>query len=117
MKTLKRALTSLVLTASLLATQANAAQWCGTKVSNYWINSGGDVLALSAIRGDYWQACNIKQDWKGITPTVCASWMTLIRSAIARNADMIWFYVEDTPCTAIPVYGSAPAPYYIMLQN
>jgi hypothetical protein len=41
----------------------------------------------------------------------------LVRSAVARKSDMIFFYNEATPCTEIPSYSNAPTPGYIMLRD
>jgi hypothetical protein len=107
----------IVILGTLLAGQAQAQQWCQTKVSNLFLNNGGDVLAMASARGDYLQVCNINQSWKGVAPPTCASWLSLLRSGVARAATMTFYYAEPTACTAIPPYGTAPAPGYVMLMN
>lgn len=117
MKTPKTLLRLLVIPLSLLAVQVQAAQWCTTNVSNLYIQSDGGVVVAASARGDYLQVCNINQDWKGVTPPTCASWLGLIRSGVSRGASMIFYYAEDTACSAIPTYSAAPAPGYVMLNN
>lgn len=117
MKTLKKSLLIIIATSAMITSQTHAAQWCSSKVSNVFLNTDGQVLAFFSARGDYLSACNVNVVWKGVTPVTCAKWLTLIHSAVARNADMIWYYNEDTACNAIASYGNAPAPGYIMLTN
>jgi hypothetical protein len=107
----------LLILALLFAHQAQAAQWCTTTVSNLITYSDGAVKVLVSARGDYLQLCNINADWKGIAPTTCASWLTLVRSAVARKSSMILFFAEDTPCNLIATYGSGPAPGYVMMSD
>jgi hypothetical protein len=95
----------------------NAQQWCGTKATNLFIDSGGLAHVRLAIRNDYVAFCNINSPWKNISPASCASWISLVRSGVARNADMIFYYGESTPCAQISTYSSAPAPGYIMMTN
>jgi hypothetical protein len=109
---------SVVLTFfAVLAGPAQAQQWCTTKVSNLYIHSSGLAHATLSARGDYVAFCNINTTWKNITPTQCASWLSLVRSGVARKANMIFYYNEATPCTQIPSYENAPAPGYIMLMD
>lgn len=117
MKTSKNLVRLLVILLSFFAVQAQAAQWCNTNVSNLIVYGDGNVVVAASVRGDYLQVCNINQEWKGVTPPTCASWLGLIRSGVSRAASMIFYYNEDTACTAIPTYGSAPAPGYVMLNN
>ncbi len=55
--------------------------------------------------------------WKNVTPAVCATWITYLRSAVARKSNMVIFYPEDVKCATLPTYVNAPAPGYIMLQD
>lgn len=97
---------------------ANAASaWCQTQVSNLFIEANGSVQLTAAVRADYLQICNITTTWKGVLPTTCASWVGLMRSAVARSANVILFYDNVPSCSTIPSYANAPAPGYVMLQN
>jgi hypothetical protein len=110
------ALLALVL---LLAptTGFSAPQWCQTKVSNLYIGNDGGVVAQLATRNDYVQFCNVASDWKNVSSTACLGWVSLLRSAVSRNADIIVYYSDVASCSTIPTYHNAPAPSYIMLQN
>jgi hypothetical protein len=113
LKTLVASLALLVASASALA----APQWCQTKVSNLFVYSDGGVLAQLAIRNDYVQFCNVNTDWKGVGPMACLSWVSLLRSAVSRNADVLVNYADIPSCDTLAIYASAPAPIYIMLKN
>jgi hypothetical protein len=115
MKSLLLVLT--VMVAGLVSGPAQANQWCGTKVTNLLINDAGLVYVYLTLRADYVAICSINTTWKNISPTTCASWISLVRSAVARKSDMIFFYNEATPCTEIPSYSNAPTPGYIMLRD
>jgi hypothetical protein len=117
MKKLSKILIALLLTTTL-SSAAMADTWCGpTKVSRMFVWSDGTVNVFLSIRGDYVAFCNMNSSWKGISPTTCATWLALIKSAVARKADMTIFYNESFTCQAIPSYASAPSPYYVMLEN
>jgi hypothetical protein len=117
MKKIKQLLTLCLLATSLFASNAQAQQQCMGKVSNIWTAVGGETFLLPVSRGDYVQFCNINTTWKGVTPATCATWIASMRSAVVRRADVNIYYLEPTLCGAIPSYGSAPAPYYMMLIN
>ena len=45
------------------------------------------------------------------------SWLSLMRSAVQRNAQTITYYGDAPVCNVVPTYGAAPVPGYFMLQN
>jgi hypothetical protein len=107
----------MVIVFGLTSGVAQAQQWCYTKVSNLFIDGSGNVNVSLSVRGEYVAFCNINTTWKNISPTQCASWISLVRSGVSRKANMVFYYNEATPCTQIPTYTSAPPPGYIMLQD
>jgi hypothetical protein len=114
---LKRILSSAIVAASVIATQAQAGQWCSTKVNDVLVTSPGEVMGHTTMRGEWLQVCNINTTWKGVTPATCAVWVGLLKNAISRKSNMTWYYGEDTPCNLIPYYGFAPAPAYLWLST
>jgi hypothetical protein len=104
---------SLALT---LPVQA-APQWCTGTMSNLWVASDGQVYVNVSWRGDYVTLCNLNQAWNSISPTTCAAWFAAARSAVQRNAATTIQYADAPACSAMPVYGAAPPPYYVMLNN
>jgi hypothetical protein len=107
----------LLILTLLFASQVQAQQWCTTTVSNLLLRSEGSVLVKVIARGDYLQFCNINTDWKGVSPTTCAAWLTLVRSAVARKSSMLFYYSQPTPCDQITTYESAPAPSFVMMSD
>lgn len=103
----------------LSAAPAHAAnQWCSGTLSNLYIDAAGTVLVAPSWRGDYVQVCNINQaNAAGITPTTCVAWVSLMRSAVSRSAQTIVYYSDAPACNAMPTYGAAPSPSYLMLKN
>lgn len=79
----------------------------------------GGVLLLTDWRGNYFQICNINQNWKGVSSSVCFAWMSKITSAINSGKGVgIWYNgVPSDFCKSVPVYGDAPAAAYIDVQN
>lgn len=100
----------------LSAQPASAAMWCGSTVSASWVNYNGDVLILGSWRGTHTQICNLKTEWKGISPDICASWMAKMDAAVSLGRAVTVYYAETMECSALPTYGDSPAPYYVMLQ-
>lgn len=92
-----------------------ASQDCTGTVLSSWVNSTGDVFLSSSWRNDHTQVCNVETTWKGIPPNVCVSWVAKLDAALALGKHISIHYPEAPPCNAIPYYGNAPAPYYVML--
>lgn len=88
-------------------------------VSNLWIRADGAVFIHPQFRNDHIQVCNLNAEWKGVGTVTCLSWLSLMRSATARAGSSMLFYYSNSPaaCSNMPTYESAPAPYYVMLQN
>jgi hypothetical protein len=92
--------------------------WCSTKVTNLLVYGNGNAVVFPSARGAYVQFCNINSDWKGISPLTCVTWLSLLRSAVSRQADVTIEYASGaTDCINLPTFGDAPAPSYVMLKN
>jgi hypothetical protein len=96
-----------------------ASQWCTSKVTNLFIVNSGEVTANYGFRGEYLSVCNLNSEWKGISPTTCAAWYSILKTAVSRQSDVTLHYPGEqiSACNTIPTYGSSPAPYYVMLVN
>ncbi len=94
-----------------------APQFCQTKVTDLWVDGTGNTYVFMAVLGNYVQTCNLNATWKGVAPVTCMGWMSMLRSAVSRNSDVVLNYSDAPACTALPVYGNAPAPFYVMLKN
>lgn len=101
-----------------LQTPAQAApQWCTGSVLSSWTNIAGDVLISGSWRGDHTQICNLKQEWKGVTPDICMGWVAKLDAAAALNKSVTIQYNDASSCASLPIYGQTPSPAYVMLNN
>lgn len=113
-KKFKLGFLALILTFASSTSMA-VSQYCSGKVSQLWMYSNGDLFVLPSWRGDHVRVCNINQNLGSITPQICASWFTLLRTAVS-NKENTYFYYENAPaCNIIPTFSNAPVPGYIML--
>lgn len=110
------ALTGIALA---LSSNAFAAAYCSGPISHTLTYASGDVLILSSWRSTWTQVCNVKQEWKGVTPEVCYLWFSKISSAITEDKSMTVYYagIEQSECATMPTYGGAPAPGYMLLTK
>jgi len=96
---------------------AYAATSCNGAILSAHVSSDGSVLIRGSWRSDYTQICNISSIWKGIPLEVCALWAAKADAAIATGHSVTIYYSADFACTAIPSYGTSPAPTYLMLNS
>lgn len=103
--------------AGLTCGAQSAQQWCSGTLSYLFVDTSGAVYVNNSWRGDYVILCNVNGTWAGIPTTTCLAWLSLARNALQR-ASYVTFYYSDAPaCNAMPTYGSAPVPSYIMMNN
>ena len=114
---MKKIAATLIATMLFTSNSVYAEDYCYTKVVNLFSEASGYTYARLAVRDNYVMVCNMNATWKNVTPTLCATWITYLRSAVARKANMIIFYSEDVKCATLPTYVNAPAPGYIMLMD
>jgi hypothetical protein len=100
--------------ASAMAQPALANDCVGTVNSSY-LTIDGSVILRGTWRNDFTQICNLKTEWKGVTPDVCAGWKAMIDAALTLGRTVSLYYSPDVTCAQIPYYGGSPAPYYVML--
>ena len=111
-KILAAALVSLLPVAPAFA---NAVQ-CNATIGAVLVYSDGSVNVLHSGRGDYTFICNLQNDWKGVKPSTCAMWTSLLQ-AQKRAAKPAQFYYYSggafSSCADIPSYSNAVPPVYI----
>lgn len=91
-------------------------QWCQGKVGNLFMNANGEVYAWVSWRSDYVKICNISQDLNSVTPKICASWFSLLQTALITGRNTTIQYSDAPACNTIPTYGGSPTPNYVMLE-
>ena len=94
---------------------ALAAVDCSGTVFGKAVSDDGSILIRGTWRGDYTKICNIKTDWNGITPDVCALWTAMADAAVTTGKSLYVQYATETSCATIPTWGQGPAPYRITL--
>src|SRR5687767_5130256 len=112
----KFTLTMVALAALGFSQPASAASWCTGTISVSWVDAGGSVLVTGSWRGTHTQICSVKTEWKSITPDVCANWMAKLDAALTLSRGVTVYYDETIDCAALPTYGAAPPPGYVMLH-
>ena len=102
-------------TVALSVPQATLANDCVGTLNISYMTRNGDVLVRGTWRNDITQICNLKTEWKGITPDICAGWKAMLDAAVTLGRTVSIYYSPDVNCATIPYYGDAPSPYYVML--
>ena len=113
---MKRIILAIAAIAALgFAQPAAAVIVCQGTLSHSWMESDGDVYIRGSWRGDHTQMCNLKTEWKGITPDICAGWMAKADAAVSLGRTVLVYYPNETSCTTMPTYSATSAPEYVAL--
>ena len=98
-------------------------QYCGGTLNGVHVQKNG-ALVINGIWRDQWtQVCRLPvaglagAPWKGISSAVCKDWYSMIQAAVVSRSPVVVKYTNAPACSALPIYGDAPAPYYLMLQT
>ncbi|MEP2103982.1 MAG: hypothetical protein ABJP02_17785 [Parasphingorhabdus sp.] len=117
---MKKCIPSILAAASLaIPSVANAAAFCDGAITQTITYANGSVLIRGAWRNSYTQICNVKTEWKGVTPDVCYVWVSHASNAVTENKPVIVHYtgLDQAECATMPNYGGSPAPAYVMLKQ
>lgn len=98
-----------------VASPAMAGTWCtGTLLKSYLQNDGSLIVETSW--SGWTKVCNLKADWQGITPDICAGWLARVDAAVSMDLAVQIHYDETyASCAAVPITYQSPAPVYIMI--
>lgn len=103
--------------AALGAAQPAAADvYCGGTIAHSWVDINGNVFIWGTWRQAHTQICNVSTSWKGVAPDVCATWLAKADAAVSLGRQVLLNYPTESSCAALPQYGLAPAPGYVMLN-
>jgi hypothetical protein len=112
----RRLLIAGLMAAAVLPQPALADADCIGTITNTAVFGDGAVVVRGTWRSDYTQVCNVKTEWKGITPDVCSSWKAMIDAGLSLSRQVRVYYPGSSwVCSTLPTYGDAPAPQYLML--
>jgi len=105
---------------ALTSQPAHAQLWCTGTISSSWIDSVGNAYIAGNWRDDHTQICSVRQEWKGISPDICLSWLAKVDSSIGLSKSIIVSYSAypaGITCSTLGTYGDSPAPLYVMLLS
>lgn len=105
-----------IIAAVTISQPAHAASLCSGTITRSLVYSSGAVSVLGSWRNATTQVCNLKIEWKNITPDVCAAWLARIDAAVSLQRPIAFYFTEDLDCASYDTYNASPAPYYIQLQ-
>ncbi|TDF38327.1 hypothetical protein EYS14_11630 [Alteromonadaceae bacterium M269] len=90
--------------------------YCVGKVENSFIEANGNVHVAGTWHGSWQRICNTNDQ----DAVRCSLWTSYIVTAIQNNLDVTIQYQgvsNETSCSSLPTYASAPQPNYIMVHN
>lgn len=90
---------------------ANYFQCIGT-VKNVLVYAEGYVIIDTSYRNEYTQVCNLKNDWKGVSPEACKGMLSTLLTAQSTGRNIMTYYNQYT-CETLPSYASTPASTYV----
>ncbi|MDC5850974.1 hypothetical protein OPW32_17400 [Vibrio europaeus] len=108
----------LLLALLLISPVAMADIQCSGEVKNVLQYANGDVNVFTSYRNDYTVMCNIKNDWKGVSPQACQGMLSVLLTAQSTGKKVATYYNGNQhTCQNLPYYGGAPGPVYVGLVN
>ncbi len=114
-------LVSFILVSAALAfpSSASAVAFCEGAITQTLTYANGGVMIRGAWRNSWMQICNVKTEWKGVTPEVCYVWFSYASSAVTENKPVTVYYstLDQAECATMPTYSGSPAPAYVMLKQ
>lgn len=94
-----------------------APEWCYGTIKRAYLTSDGSLIIRGSWANDYTQICNLNAAWKGVSVGTCKGWLSLAMAAKLSSSNVIVYYLNISSCDAIPHYGLAPSPNYLMLNE
>lgn len=98
------------------SSSVSAGYGCQGTVKNVLVYADGQVNVHTSYRNDYTVMCNLKNDWKGVSPQACKGMLSTLLTAQSTGKKIATYYTSHT-CSTLPYYGSAPGPVYVGIVN
>ncbi|WP_114786525.1 hypothetical protein [Vibrio tetraodonis] len=94
------------------SSSVSAAYDCTGTVNHVLVYADGSVNLHATYRNAYTYVCNLKNDWKGVSPQACKGMLSTLLTAQSTGKTINTYYKSYT-CETLPHYDSAPGPTYI----
>ena len=111
---------AVFLMCGALVAESHAAdkQYCNGTVSGLRVRADGLVLVRGSWHNSFTGICNLKETRKGVAPSVCYGWYSLLHSATKEPSREVTvsYKASEYTCSSLPSYSSTPAPLYITLR-
>lgn len=116
MKRMLRYIGTVALVTAIAATGRADQIWCNGTVTRVLVYGTGHVMVRPSFRDDWLMVCSVNDEWKGIDPTVCWSWLALAMTAQNEGQTVTIYYSHPDAfdCSTLATYGSSPPPHYFM---
>jgi hypothetical protein len=98
--------------------------WCFGTVNYLSLDNTGSVTIVPSWRTagfGYVKACNLNQDWNGVTPTTCTGWFSMLKMAQQTRSYVWWFYPDSVvptlngaECSNMTLEPNSPVPVKIV---
>lgn len=98
----------------LHAASASATIFCSSNVKDVFVRDDGSVTFWMTDYFKFIQVCNLNTPWKGVSVNTCFSWFSSLSNAVTHAKVVSLPYDGVASCAALPSYGDAPAPLYVM---
>ncbi len=93
--------------------------YCVATPSEVLVGSEGLVVMLTPFRGDWVGICNVRVAWKGVDPSICVSWFSMVANAVTQHKGLGVYYSGLAPsiCSSVTTYYESPVPAYIRISG
>lgn len=98
---------------------AFADAYCVATPSEVLVGSEGLVVMLTPFRGDWVGICNVRVAWKGVDPSICVSWFSMVANAVTQHKGLGVYYSGLAPniCSSFSTYSESQIPAYIRISG
>lgn len=115
---MKKAIVSGAVCALFFSAAVSASPQCNGTVDKLLVYNSGLVNVQFSFRNEFTHVCNLQVEWKGVKPSTCAMWVSLMHAQKRAAQQVHVLYDEGTAtCANLPIYQNASAPVWIGAHN
>lgn len=104
---------SLFMLLVSISTLSEASFNCTVGISKVLVYGNGVVSVYHQGRNHYTTICNLSEARQNVSITTCAMWTSMLQNIKKEGGKATFYYPGTGTCSALPTYGSSPAPVYI----